>query len=412
MRTSIRRALAVSLAVGLLALGSTAAGAATGSGSGAKALGTAKAAKGEPITVGFFTEGKSEALDNSIEITSAGIAVDYINDYLGGVAGRPLKLQVCEGRNSPAGATACANEFAAAGVPIVLAVTSGNSGTITSALNDADIPIFWPGAPTEEVQTLPNALALTNSTASLFTAPAAVAKAQKAKAASEITVDVAGALDPVRNVAAPLYEKLGIDYDIVAMPLGTADMTPQVQATLAKNPDMVHIIGNDAFCISALKALKTLGFDGETIVIAPCIGATTAESVGGLDGIKLITNTSTDPRAKETKLYLAAAKKYEPSLERGVVLGNVAPSAWVSVLGFARLMSGYKGEVTSTNVIPTLRAAKPIPVPLADGVTAQCDGTQVTSSKNVCSRDVLLATLDAKGTPKSFKAVDLSVVEK
>ena len=67
-----------------------------------------------------MTDGKTANIDNSSEIPSAQAAAHYVNDYLGGVGGHPIVLDVCDDQETPNGATDCANQFLADKVPAVL----------------------------------------------------------------------------------------------------------------------------------------------------------------------------------------------------------------------------------------------------------------------------------------------------
>src|SRR5689334_1139554 len=83
--------------------------------SGSQATGPISAnpvkATGQPIKIGFVSNGKSAALDMSADHVGATAAKDYANNYLGGIAGRPVDLEICDDNNTPAGATNCANNL-------------------------------------------------------------------------------------------------------------------------------------------------------------------------------------------------------------------------------------------------------------------------------------------------------------
>ncbi|WP_154676958.1 hypothetical protein [Parafrankia discariae] len=54
---------------------------------------------------------------------------------------------------------------------------------------------------------------------------------------------------------------------MVAIPPDQADMTPQMIRIAAGGPTEVHIIGGDAFCISAFEGLRAANFDGPVSVV-------------------------------------------------------------------------------------------------------------------------------------------------
>ena len=105
----------------------------------ASPLGTPKKATGAVVTIGFVSDGKSDAIDNTPEIKAAQAAVKYANDYLGGLAGHKLALNVCETHQTPSGATDCATNMVQAKVPIVITPVSGQSGTIYHGIKASGI---------------------------------------------------------------------------------------------------------------------------------------------------------------------------------------------------------------------------------------------------------------------------------
>src|SRR3954452_1181096 len=62
----------------------------------ASVLGKKDPAKGEPVKVGTVYDGQTPAFDNTDQLRVAEAMVDYMNDYRGGIAGRPVQLVSCE----------------------------------------------------------------------------------------------------------------------------------------------------------------------------------------------------------------------------------------------------------------------------------------------------------------------------
>ena len=105
-----------------------------------------KKATGSAVTVGFVTDGKTDAIDNTPELKAAQAAVSYANNYLGGLAGAQDTLNVCQTQQTPSGATDCATNMVQAKVPVVVTPVSGQSGTIYKGLKDAAIPFLQYGS--------------------------------------------------------------------------------------------------------------------------------------------------------------------------------------------------------------------------------------------------------------------------
>ena len=60
---------------------------------------------------------------------------------LGGIGGRPIEVDVCEGDGSPETAINCANGFVSNNVPIVIDAVDQSMGAAVPILGSANIPI-------------------------------------------------------------------------------------------------------------------------------------------------------------------------------------------------------------------------------------------------------------------------------
>jgi branched-chain amino acid transport system substrate-binding protein len=325
---------------------------------------------------------------------------------LGGVAGHPITLDVCQDGQTPAGTTNCVNQMIADKVVAVVYGVSGQGGTIQTGLKAANIPLIAYG--TIDQGTLLSKVgdyAITNGLGALA-GPAYVLQSNGGKRGAVVVEDVPAASGPVKQIDPIFYKNAGVTLDIVAIPPGVADMTPQIAAELAKDPDQVSMIGNDTFCTSVIKALKTLGFTKTIVVIPQCISPAAASAIpGGFAGMTLLTSYSTDPTDPEVALYNAAMATYEPNTPPN---GSVTSGGWAAVLSFARAMTGATGDITPASVESTITAMAPEPMPLASGVTFQCNGQQISFTPAICSTGYLEATLDAQGNGTGYKPIDLT----
>jgi len=60
-------------------------------------------ATGAPIKIGVVSDGRTAAFDNTVQLRAAAAIVKYLNDYRGGIGGRPISLVTCETAGDPAG---------------------------------------------------------------------------------------------------------------------------------------------------------------------------------------------------------------------------------------------------------------------------------------------------------------------
>jgi branched-chain amino acid transport system substrate-binding protein len=406
----MRRKSFVGIACVVLLAGTALATATTAS-AGVKAaanpLGTPKKATGAVVTLGFVSDGKSEAIDNTPEIKAAQAAVSYVNNYLGGLAGHKVALNVCETKQTPSGATDCATNMVQAKVPIVITPVSGQSGTIYQGIKDAGIPYLQYGSIDQSVLAGPPAsvFVLTNGIGSALAGPAGIAADAGVKKVGILVTDVPAASGPVKAAAPLFYKNAGVTADVITVPVGQADMTPQIQAGISAGDGAFAMVGNPAFCTSAIKGLTTVGFKGPVIAIPQCVDQTSASATnGGYRGVKVLTSTNTDPKNKEYQQYLAVMKKYA----KGVDTGGVAPGGYASVLALVKALPNLTGEVNAQTISAGMAAMPSTPLPLGGGITFQCNGTQVSIAKAICSTEVLEATFTAKAVPVKFKVFDTS----
>ena len=404
------RVLVVALVVATLAVAGLSATVAGTSTATKPALGPVQKAKGEAVTVGFVSDGHASALDLSAEFDAAKAASSYANGYLNGVAGgHPLKLVTCETKATAAGARDCASQMANAKVPVVITAQSSVDNELAGGILDAGIPYLTKGSVQTNVLTTPGAYSLANGLATTLSGPAAIAQQNKAKHVGLLLIDVPAATGAANALAKVFYANAGATLDIVPIPPGTADMTPQIQAELAKNPDQITVVFDTAGCISAVKALKTLGYKGKIVTNPECIDSTFIDAVkglpGGLAGISTATAVDLDPKNKEFKTYKAAMQKYA----KGTTLGGTNANSWQAVMGFVRAMQNATFPITTDSVKSTLAAMPATPLPLGGGMQFQCNGKQVKIAPNICTNYVLLTTLDKKGN-SSYKAFDTTAI--
>jgi branched-chain amino acid transport system substrate-binding protein len=410
----MRRKVFVGIACSALLVGAALATATTASAdvrAAASPLGTPKKATGSVVTLGFVSDGKSDAIDNTPEIKAAQAAVSYANAYLGGLAGHKIALNVCETKQTPSGATDCATNMVQAKVPIVITPVSGQSGTIYDGIKAAGIPYLQYGSLDQGVLASPPAtnFVLTNGIGTALAGPAGVAAAAGVKKAGILVTDVPAASGPVKQAAPIFYKNAGVEADVIVVPVGQADMTPQIQAGISAGDGAFAMVGNPAFCTSAIKGLTTVGFKGPVTAIQQCVDNTSASATnGGYKGVNVLTTTDTDPTTKDYQQYLAVMKKYA----KGVDTGGVAPGGYASILALVVALPNLTGDVNAQTISAGMAAMPATPLPLGGGITFQCNGTQVSLAPPICSTQVLKAKYTAKAVPVNFKVFDTSDLTK
>jgi branched-chain amino acid transport system substrate-binding protein len=369
----------------------------------AEVLGAESPASGEPIQIGYVYDGTTDVLDNAAELEAAEAATEYVNAYLGGVAGRPIELDVCSTDLTPAGASECVRQMVSDRVPVVLNGATGQAPVLFRPLADAGIPVFTPGAGDPSILGHPLVHVMGNGLAALLAGPAKLAADAGIGRVALVSIDVPAASGALEAAGPSVFDNAGVELDLVLIPPDTPDMTPNIAAELENDPGQIEVVGDPNFCAKAMDAIAAAGFDGQVVIIPQCLDQALIESATNLEGALLTTYTTTDPDSEEYQLYNAIMDTYaDPDTERR----GPAPGGYQAVVGFARAMGGLTSDVTAETIQSTFTGMEPTPMPLADGITYQCDGQQVAVVPAFCSTDILWTELDAEGNGTDYRVLN------
>ena len=370
-------------------------------------LGVPNKATGTPVKIGLLTTGgQCAGCTSQYEEPAARAAVAWLNDYKNGLAGHPITLDVCVDANDPGKGADCANQMLRDDVVAVVLGSSGISATEWKILHDAGVPVVNHGTTSPDlIQDAKSTFILYDPPAQTVTLPIAVAKDVGAKKVSLIVIDVPDATDIYKlDATKKAFKDAGLDFDVIPVPLGASDFTPQAQQIVADNPDgVVSIIGHDAFCIPALNALNSLGYHGTITTISYCITdamrkAVPANVVKGLHfGSEAPFGDTSDPSMQQ---YAAIIDKYA----KGKVPVDNQPAITVfqPVTAISVGTEDLKGDVTPASVIAAMKTMKSSVLPAAGGRVFRCNGKASTFGPAVCSVSTITGSLDADGRPTDY----------
>lgn len=384
----------------------------TDEGDASEALGEPNPASGEPVKVGLISASAAEsALSAQFQRVEEGMnaAVEYANEYRGGIGGRPIELFICQGGETPAGAQDCANQMVNEEVISVVLPFTGNGSSIVPVLTGAGIPYFTGSATAAEELTTPGVFALSGGYPAALAAFAAHARDNEVEKLAMLVIDVPAALQAADALGKIVFGNAGVEYEVFPTPIGTADMTPQVQSAVGSGADAVAVTGDLAFCSSFFQAYKTLGLDQSRYIIQTCIDPTNLEAYPDLiEGSIMTGTTATDLESDDAKLYASIAETYgdfdpDPTVSAGNAGG-------VGVfLSFLNLMDSFEGEtVDAAAVLQHAKQATDVPIFLGGGATYTCDGSAIALLPTVCTGDVLVGTLDSEGQLQDTEVVDVA----
>jgi len=378
---------------------------------GAELLGPEEPATGEPVRVGIISDGATQAYDATDEIRAAEATAGFWNEHRGGIGGRPIEIVTCETGGDPAGATDCGNRMVEEDV---VAVVFSNSGVGDSAWE----PLHQTGIPTMFFQTSGDAVTrdpestfvLVNPLPAVFGPPLAAAEGVDADKVAFVVIDVPVAVAAFESNGPEILNRAGLDYELVQIPPGTPDMTPQMREVADGGADVVQVLGNDTFCIAVYQGLTAAGYDGEITSVSQCITDATREALpgGDLEGISVISSIALGATEDPSyQLYAAVMAEYGADVDE--VDNNIyAMGAYSVTSALATSLEGITGDITPESVTQAIKDMPEQELPGAGGATFRCGGSAVASLPAVCTNQWLRTTLDADGQPASYDVEDSS----
>ncbi|NDZ97601.1 ABC transporter substrate-binding protein [Streptomyces sp. SID6673] len=229
-------------------------------------------AAGQAIKVGLFNPSKGPATQAGVS-SGKTAALDYINNQIGGINGRPIDIVDCGiDQTAPESTIACANQFVQAGV--VAAVDGYDSESLAAVpiLTAAGIPLVG------QIPFNTATGAKADNRVYFGPPPAAflVGFMQSLKAAGKTSLTLANADLPQAHqvfdgLLAPLGKQLGIEVKSVYYPPTGPNFTALATTLADGNPDAAGLMTapNDNTCTKLSQSLRSVGYKG-TMFMAAC----------------------------------------------------------------------------------------------------------------------------------------------
>jgi branched-chain amino acid transport system substrate-binding protein len=337
---------------------------------------------------------------------TAQAVVKYADSYLGGLDGHPIDLITCEDKSDGASGTACANEFAQDKVAAVVEGQVSNTDLYIPILKGAGIP--WIAATGTGQQELASNISfdLGGGLIGILAATAAAAKQAGLKHLVAFGIDVPAFTGLFNALGKALFTKAGVAIDLITLPPGTPDATPQVAAGFAKHPDGVVVFAEESLCKALMPAIHDANTSNATVFMSGlCADPSVVSSIGTapIDGAIVNGNNVSLGDDAEAKLYRAVMTAYgTPDLAQGD--GSVG---YVSMLGLIRAVNQVKpaGDLTATVIASAMRSATKVPLPGITGATFTCNDSAIPTLPAVCSTGILFSKVSGS------KLVDFHVVD-
>ncbi len=326
----------------------------------------------EDAPIGSFPEARE----------AAQAAVAHVNDDLGGVNGRRLRLEVCKTSGTPESSAACANTLKAKRPIAVLGGVDLGAAASLRVFEDAGIPYVGATPALGEELTSPAAWMLAGGAVADLLAQADYALGTlKVKKVGGVYVDLPGVLTTVISAAEVVLRAKGVtDIKLVPAKADAADFAPSVKAATAGAPDALIVLFPARSCARIMTAARSLNVKAKAFYPSACASQAVVDAAG--------------PAAENAYFTTAFLPFDDPSPEVATwkTEARVTKPDALSQAGFAVVMDVYGllqgGAATPAAVTAELRATMGRHGFMAHDYT--CDRRQVSLLTAVCNPFVRL----------------------
>jgi branched-chain amino acid transport system substrate-binding protein len=333
---------------------STPAASSTATATGTSAFGTPKKATGTPYVFGMINDETGavtfpEARQGSIA------AADYVNNYLGGINGHPIKIDSCIGDGTPATAARCANQLVAAHPVAILGAADVGGPASIPIYQHANLA-YLGGIPFTPVpETAPNSIQFWSVSVGDNAAAAVYAgKTLGVKSAALIYFSNAQGASIVPQIT-PVFKAAGVT-TVKNIPLSPTSPDPSPQAALVESSGaQLAYVDVPNGCGNVLKALKSVGFTGKIIGIDPCGAPPVLQaSAGGANGMYIASPFLLQSgSSSQAKLFIAAMKKWAAP---GTLTDSISTAGFATVMNVQQVLSKISGTPTTTSILAAFKS--------------------------------------------------------
>ena len=324
------------------------------------------AASSQPaVSIGYFDDigGVPSFPDNKV---AANAAVQFVNNDLGGVAGHPIKLVECFVATTEQQGQACAQQFLAQKVKVVVEGTALlGAQALHSALNGT-IPV---------VVSDPANLADATAKDSIPSPPAVSARSRPSfQRAGALKAKTASLLfpsdDPTGAALAGQFNKAagaaGLTLTKAGYTTSSPDILPSVIAAKSSSTDVtMTFFGVPPACIAGAKAFQQANVTKPIISLGTCLATPVKAALGDYPKwlyANLVENPAAPNPDSAVQGYLQVMRHYAGA---NANTGELPAGAWLGVLAAVRAMNLAGGAGASTSAISNQLKTYTGPTPMA-----------------------------------------------
>jgi branched-chain amino acid transport system substrate-binding protein len=346
-------------------------------------------ATGDPVKIGLIVDEGGTAVSQPEAREAGEGAADYANEQLNGIAGHPIEIVNCQTKEEPAAAANCANQMIQEEVAGVVVPITGQGAAMAPPLSKAGISYLIPTGAAPAEYTLPGIFNVTSGLAGVLAGSAEYAKMEGIKSVTMFPLSAGSFVATVESIAGPAYEAAGVDLNVVAMPAGTPDATPQITAGLKSNPEALYILSDPNGCLTTLKAIEAVGSSADLWLGSTCSAPSVTEAVSPelLEETTEFVTQDSQTDDPEAVTYQWVMSEFAPDAPAS----GPAEQAYQGMLSLVRATAGIKGEVNAASVLKAMKATDKVPLPIGHGLTFSCNEKQVPGLPAVCGEGSLVA---------------------
>lgn len=346
-------------------------------------------ATGEPIVLGMVNQENTAAGSYPELSQGAQAAIDFINEQLGGVDGRPIELEVCNTEFSAEGSTSCGQQFVEAGVPAVLGGIDV-FGNAVDTLGENGIPYVGGIPVSTQSVTADNSFQWSGGTWGATVAFAEHAAQSGAEKVSIVYGDF-GSITHSAEVGQQVLEDAGVDAQLVPYPILSTDISSALNAAAASDPDAIMVLAADAGCKAGFDGLDALDLDATRYFVGACASPTIIDEVGPELAEGAIFNVEGPIGAQQPNsdfsLYAAVVEEYGDGLDP---IG-AATVTFRATMNLYAVLRQIEGDITAESITDALRSQ--VDAPSFAGHPYTCDGDQFDGLPAMCSPQQILGEM-------------------
>jgi len=318
------------------------------------AFGTPKKATGSPYVFGMIND-ETGAVTFPEARQGAIAAVDYVNNYLGGINGHPIQIDNCTGDGTPATAARCANQLVAAHPIAILGAADVGAPASIPIYQHANLA-YLGGIPFTPV---PETAANSVQFWSVSVGDNAAAAVYAGKTLGVKSVAIIYFSNPqgesLLPQITPVFKAAGVT-TIKDIPLSPTSPDPSPQAALVESSgaQLVYVDVPNG-CGNVLKALKAVGYSGKIMGIDPCGAPPVIQAAaGGANGMYIASPFLLQAgSSSQAQLFTAAMKKWAAP---GTLIDSISTAGFATVMNVQQVLAAITSTPTTASILAAFRS--------------------------------------------------------